>query len=127
MTTEVEPKPVTFEDLIKPAKGRVVVIPHSPDQVSKGGIILPDIAQEKQAIGNVVAMGPTDIDPPPCKVGDTVWYGKYDGGETKFGDTPLKWIKDENVIAVLVSREELAAKAATEKISHERNRKPKAH
>ncbi|MDP7483045.1 MAG: co-chaperone GroES, partial [Candidatus Marinimicrobia bacterium] len=46
---------------IKPLADRVVIEPEEAQEVSAGGIILPDTAQEKPQQGKVVAVGPGKV------------------------------------------------------------------
>ena len=74
---------------VKPLADRVVVEPAAAEEMSSGGIILPDTAQEKPQEGEVVAVGPgrTADDGKriamESKVGDLVMYSKYAGSEVK--------------------------------------------
>ncbi|MGB9912755.1 MAG: co-chaperone GroES, partial [Candidatus Kapaibacteriota bacterium] len=70
---------------LSPLHDRVIIKPSQPEEVTKGGIIIPDTAKEKPMQGEVVAVGPgkTTEDgkliPLTVKVGDKVLYGKYSG------------------------------------------------
>src|SRR5687767_1539484 len=70
---------------LKPLHDRLIVRPATPEEVTKGGIILPDTAKEKPVQGEVLAVGPGKLDENGkivsmgVKVGDTVLYGKYSG------------------------------------------------
>ena len=72
---------------LKPLADRVVVKPAEAEEVSKGGIILPDTAKEKPQQGEIMAVGPGKIADsgelikPQIKKGDKVLYGKYSGTE----------------------------------------------
>lgn len=72
---------------IRPLHDRIVVKPVDKETVSKGGIIIPDTAQDKPMRGTVVAVGQGLImetgvrAPMDIVVGDTVYYGKYAGHE----------------------------------------------
>lgn len=74
---------------IKPLHDRVVVKPIEADEVSAGGIVIPDSAKEKSTKGEVVAIGagkPLDngsLRAPVVKVGDKVIYGQYAGSSYK--------------------------------------------
>ena len=93
---------------IKPLADRIVVKPLEAQDVTKGGIVLPDTAKEKPQEGKVVAIGKgklTDkgtVQPLEVKVGNRVLYGKYSGTEisTKEGDQ-LLIMREEDVFAVL--------------------------
>jgi len=74
---------------LEPLGNIVVIRPGLKEDVSKGGVIIPDAAQEKSSEGEVVAVGPGRITPDgkreemDVKVGDTVIYPKFGGTEYK--------------------------------------------
>ena len=74
---------------LQPLADRVLVKPTKREEVTKGGIVLPDTAKEKPQEGEVIAVGPgrmTDDGkriPMDVKVGDIVIYSKYGGTEIK--------------------------------------------
>ena len=84
---------------IKPLGNRVL-IQRFKAQTSKGGILLPDTAQEKPKEGQVIAIGPGKIDengkhePMNVKVGDKVLFSSYSG-------TEVKNISDENEFLIM--------------------------
>lgn len=92
---------------INPLSDRVVVEPDQPEEVSNGGIILPDTAQEKPQRGKVVAVGPgrtTDsgtLVEPSVDVGDEVLYGKYSGTEITVDDSDLLIVRENDIMAKL--------------------------
>lgn len=73
---------------IKPLANRVL-IKRSKAQTTKGGIILPDTAQEKPKEGEVIAVGPGHRDdegtlhPLTVKVGDRILFSSYAGTEVR--------------------------------------------
>jgi chaperonin GroES len=73
---------------LKPLGNRVL-IKRSKAKTTKGGILLPDTAQEKPKEGQVVAVGPGKVDesgrhePLNVKVGDTILFSSYSGTEVK--------------------------------------------
>lgn len=70
---------------LAPKGDRVIVLPFPAEEVSSGGIIIPDTAKEKQRKGLVVATGPgTEDYPMGTKRGEVVTYGKYTGSEYEF-------------------------------------------
>ncbi len=93
---------------IRPLGDRIVVKPLDAQDVSKGGIVLPDTAKEKPQEGKVVAVGKgkTSDDgkviAPELKVGDRVLYGKYSGTEitTKEGEE-LLIMREDDVFGVI--------------------------
>ena len=92
---------VTF----KPVANRVVVEPQESDeQMSAGGIYIPDTAKEKPQEGTVVAVGPGKLTddgkrvPMEVSVGDTVVYSKYGGTEYKEGDTEYLVLREDDIL-----------------------------
>tara|TARA_B100001146_G_C15945340_1_gene333161 strand:+ start:239 stop:529 length:291 start_codon:yes stop_codon:yes gene_type:complete len=92
---------------IKPLADRVVVEPDEAEEVSAGGIILPDTAQEKPQQGKVVAVGPGKVSDAgtliesAVKKGDTVLYGKYSGTEVTIDGTEYSIMRESDILAVL--------------------------
>ena len=89
----------------KPLGNRVVVEPSEGDeQVSSGGIFIPDTAKEKPQEGKVVAVGPGKMTdegkrvPMEIEVGDVVIYSKYGGTEYKEGDTEYLVLREDDVL-----------------------------
>ena len=63
---------------IKPLADRVLIEPTAAEEVTMGGIIIPDSAKEKPLKGTIVAVGNgTKDEEMILKEGDTVLYGKY--------------------------------------------------
>ncbi|VAW12720.1 Heat shock protein 60 family co-chaperone GroES [hydrothermal vent metagenome] len=93
---------------IKPLGDRIVVKALEAEEVSKGGIVLPDSAKEKPQEGKVLAVGQgkrTDageVQSLEIKVGNRVLYGKYSGTEisTKEGED-LLIMREDDVFAVV--------------------------
>jgi chaperonin GroES len=90
---------------LDPLGDRVVVRPSSKEEVTKGGIVIPDTAKEKPQEGEVVAVGPGKMTeegkriPPDVKVGDIVVYAKYGGTEIKEGDEELIILRESDILA----------------------------
>ena len=90
---------------LQPLGDRLVVKPKPREEVTKGGIVLPDTAQEKPQEGEVIAAGPgkmTDAGkriPMDIKVGDTVLYSKYGGTEIKDDDEELIILRESDILA----------------------------
>ncbi|MBS0621856.1 MAG: co-chaperone GroES [Verrucomicrobia bacterium] len=90
---------------IKPL-GKRVLVRRSEAQTSKGGIILPDSAQEKPRQGEVVAVGPGAVDengrlqPLSVKVGDRVLFSNYGGNEVK-DQEGLLLLKEDDILGIL--------------------------
>ena len=92
---------------IKPLADRVVIEPAEVEDVSAGGIILPDTAQEKPQQGKVVAVGPGKVSDAgtliesAVKKGDTVLYGKYSGTEVTIDGREYSIMRESDILAVL--------------------------
>ncbi|MBT4207165.1 co-chaperone GroES [Candidatus Woesearchaeota archaeon] len=92
---------------INPLSDRVVIEAAEADEVSTGGIILPDTAQEKPQRGKVVAVGPgrtTDsgtLVSPSVSVNDEVLYGKYSGTEINIDGSDLLIVRENDIMAKL--------------------------
>ncbi|KXK44635.1 MAG: Chaperonin GroES [Chlorobi bacterium OLB5] len=92
---------------LKPLGDRVIVKPKAPEEKTKGGIILPDTAQEKPMEGEVVAVGNGRTDDAgkkvamDLKVGDKVLYGKYSGTEVKVNEEEYLIMRESDVYAVI--------------------------
>ena len=92
---------------IKPLHDRVVVKPIEADEISAGGIVIPDSATEKPIKGEVIAVGSGkvldngNVRAPVVKVGDEVLFGKYAGTEVKLDGEDLLVVKEEDIFAVL--------------------------
>jgi len=95
---------------IKPLGNRIL-IERSKPQTTKGGIILPDSAQEKPKEGTVIAVGPGKCndqgtcDPLSVKIGDRVLFSSYSGTEVKELQEEGEFLilSEEDVLGVLVN------------------------
>jgi chaperonin GroES len=93
--------------VIKPLSDRIVVKTKSAEEVSQGGIILPDTAKEKPQEGEVVAVGPGKLldsgklVPIEVKVGDTIIYSKYGGTEVKVDGEEYVILRQDDVLAIV--------------------------
>jgi chaperonin GroES len=90
---------------LQPLGDRVVVQPSADEDVTKGGIILPDTAKEKPQRGVVIAVGPGRLDeegkriPMEVKKGDKVIYSKYAGSEIKQNDEEVLILRESDILA----------------------------
>ena len=90
----------------KPLGNRVVVEPQEgEEQMSAGGIYIPDTAKEKPQEGVVVAIGPGRLSddggariPMEVEVGDTVIYSKYAGTEYKEGEVEYLVLREDDIL-----------------------------
>ena len=90
---------------IEPLGDRVVVKPTPKEEISKGGIVLPDTAKEKPQEGEVVAVGPGRLSEDgkriamELKMGDKVIYSKYAGTEFKLDDEEVVIMREGDILA----------------------------
>lgn len=87
---------------IRPLADRVLIEPTATEEVTMGGIIIPDSAKEKPLKGKVLAVGNgTKDEPMQLKAGDTVLYGKYAGTEIEFEGIKYLMMRQNDVLAVI--------------------------
>ena len=94
---------------IRPLQDRVIVKRTKEDEVTKGGIIIPDTAKEKPIEGKVIAAGngkvleDGKVRPLDVKAGDTVLFSKYAGTEIKVEGEDLLIMREEDILGVVES------------------------
>lgn len=87
---------------MKPINDRVVVKPAPAEEMTKGGIIIPDTAKEKPQRGEVIAVGPgKDGNLMTVQVGDIVLYGKYAGQELNYQGEDFLIMREDDILVVL--------------------------
>lgn len=92
---------------LQPLHDRIIVETAAKEEMSAGGIILPDSAQEKPQRGTVLAVGPGKrldsgtLAPIDVTVGDIVLYGKYSGTEVTVGENEYTILRSDEVLAVV--------------------------
>ena len=87
---------------IKPLSDRVLITPAEAEEVTVGGIIIPDSAKEKPLKGTVKAVGTgTKDEEMVVKVGDTVLYGKYSGTELEVEGVKYLMMRQSDILAIL--------------------------
>ncbi len=92
---------------LKPLADRLVVEPTEQEEVTAGGIILPETAKEKPQQGTVIAAGPGRMDDDgdyikmEVKVGDKVLYAKYSGTEIKMNGKKVLILRESDVLAIV--------------------------
>ena len=90
---------------LQPLADRVVVKPIQKEEVTKGGIYLPDTAKEKPQEGEVIAIGPGRMTeegkriPLEVKVGDRVLYARYGGSEIKIDGEEYMILRESDILA----------------------------
>lgn len=92
---------------LKPLGARVVVEPMEQEEVTAGGIVLPETAKEKPQKGKVLSVGAGDRDEKgnriamDVKVGDTVLFAKYGGTEIKIDGKKLLILRESDLLAII--------------------------
>ncbi len=90
---------------LQPLADRLVVKPIEREEVSKGGIVLPDTAKEKPQEGKVLAVGPGRLSEDGKRiamdvaVGDIVIYSKYGGTEYKIKEEEVIILRESDILA----------------------------
>lgn len=90
---------------IRPLDDRVVVEVSAAEEMTAGGIVLPDNAKEKPQRGRVVAVGPGKLlesgerGPLSVAVGDEVIFGKYGGTEIEVDGEEVKILRESDILA----------------------------
>jgi chaperonin GroES len=86
----------------KPLHDRVLVKPAEQEELTAGGIIIPDTAKETPQRGVIIAAGPGKKDEPvTVKAGDNVLYSKYSGTEIKLNGEGLLIMRESDILAIL--------------------------
>ena len=92
---------------LKPLADRVVVKPLVKEEVTKGGLVIPDTAKEKPQEGEIVAVGPGKLGDDgnrielEVKKGDRVIYAKYAGTEWKHDNEEYLILRESDILAKL--------------------------
>ncbi|MCS7184047.1 MAG: co-chaperone GroES [Patescibacteria group bacterium] len=93
---------------IKPLNDYVLVEPIKQEEITKGGIIIPDTAREERAIkGKIIAVGPGKLNekneraPLSVKEGQIILFKKYAPDEIKIEDKEYYFIREDDIMAIL--------------------------
>ena len=92
---------------LKPLGNRVVIEPIEEEDMTTGGIVLPETAKEKPQKGKVLSAGPGERDddgkriPMDVKEGDTVMFAKYAGTEFKLDRKKLLIMRESDLLAIV--------------------------
>ena len=87
---------------IKPLADRVLIRPTAAEEVTIGGIIIPDTAKEKPLKGEIIAVcNGTKDEEMILKAGDIVLYGKYAGTEIELEGEKFLIMRQSDVLAVI--------------------------
>lgn len=92
---------------MKPLGSRVVIEPIEQEEITAGGIVLPETAKEKPQKGTVIAVGPGERDEHgnriqlDVQVSDVVLFAKYSGTEIKYDGKKLLIMRESDILAIL--------------------------
>lgn len=88
--------------MIKPLSDRVLILPNPAEEITAGGLIIPDTAKEKPLAGKVIAVGPgtKDVTMEVCQ-GDEVLYGKYSGQELTIDGVEYLIMRQADILAII--------------------------
>ena len=92
---------------LKPLGNRLVVEPLEQEEVTAGGIVLPETAKEKPQKGTVLSIGPGERNDKGDRIamdvatGDVVLFAKYSGTEIKVDGKKLLILKESDVLAIV--------------------------
>ena len=98
--------------MLKPLSDRIIAKSTETEEVTPGGIVLPDTAKERPQEGEVVAVGPGKlldngkVVPMDVKVGDKIIFAKYGGTEVKVDGQEYIILRQDDVLAVLEHEKE---------------------
>ena len=100
-------KPAVGGVKIQPLGDRVVIEREEAEEVTAGGIVLPDSAKDKPARGTIVSVGEGKLlddgkrSVLQVKKGDRVLFSSYAGEQFKLGDQELLLMREEDILAVI--------------------------
>ena len=92
---------------IRPLQDRIIVKRLESEEKTKGGIIIPDSAQEKPMEGKVIAVGKGKLNDsgeriaPDVKAGDIVLFSKYAGTEVKIDSEEHLIMREDDILGVI--------------------------
>ena len=92
---------------LKPLHDRVLVERVEQEDRTKGGIIIPDTAQEKPMEGKVVSVGGGarnengQVVALDVKNGDRILFGKWSGTEVKIDGKELLIMKESDIMGII--------------------------
>ena len=92
---------------VRPLNDRILVKRLEEEEMTKGGIIIPDSAKEKPAEGEVIAVGKGKMNDKgdrikmDLKVGDRVLFSKYGGTDVKLDGVDHLIMREDDILAVV--------------------------
>jgi chaperonin GroES len=95
---------------VRPLNDRILVKRLEEEEMTKGGIIIPDSAKEKPAEGEVIAVGKGKINDKgdriklDVKVGDRVLFSKYGGTDVKIDGVDHLIMREDDILAIVETK-----------------------
>lgn len=90
------------ETKIKPLEDRILVLPDTAEEFTKGGIIIPESAKEKPQKGVIVSVGDGNKDiEMQVKIGDTILYNKHAGSDLSLNGKDHLIIRQSDILLVI--------------------------
>lgn len=93
---------------VKPLSDYILVEPIRQEEITKGGVLIPETAREERAIrGKVIAVGPGKLNdkgeriPVSVKEGQIIIFKKYAPDEIKIDDKEYYFIREDDIMAVI--------------------------
>ena len=96
-----------IKNKIQPLFDNVLIKPLEAETKTASGIILPDTAQEKPQMGQIIAVGPGKVTPKGerekiiVKIGQKVMYKKWGGNEVKLNGEELILVEQKDILAIV--------------------------
>lgn len=90
---------------VRPLDDRILIRPDDAEDVTAGGIVLPDTAKDRPSRGTVVAVGAGKLNKDgkriglSVKAGDSVIYGEYSGSTIRVGGDEYKIVRESDLLA----------------------------
>lgn len=101
---------VKSSEQLQPCADRVVIRPNDAEEKTPGGIVLPDVAQEKLNRGVVLAVGPGRLldsgerEQPEVAVNDEVMYDKWGGAEIELNGDKVRVMRLGDILGIVTKR-----------------------
>ena len=92
---------------IRPLHDRILIKRLDEEEMTRGGINIPESAKEKPMEGEIIAVGNGKVDdsgktiPLAVKVGDKVMYSKYSGTEVKIEGAEHLIVREEDILGII--------------------------
>lgn len=92
---------------IRPLQDRILIKRLDEEEMTRGGIIIPDSAKEKPMEGEIIAAGNGKVDdsgkrvPLEVKVGDKVMYSKYSGTEVTIDGAEHLIVREDDILGII--------------------------